>query len=93
MSEIALFDWKALCDSEIIYGRIFLSLFATTLDTSLYMTLQRAMGRNSETTEGLLNLGIKVIKVRFMEEGIEPEFRQFRTAFKTSSPIAGQNFC
>ena len=53
------------------------------------MTLQREMGRNSETTDGLLTFGIKVIKVRFMEEGIESEFRQLRTAFETSSPMEG----
>ena len=45
------------------------------------------MGRNSETTVGLFTLGIKVIKVRLMERGIKPEFKQFRIADETSSPI------
>ena len=53
------------------------------------MTLQRAMGRNSKTTVGIFTLGIKVIKVRLMEGGIELEFRQFRIANETSSPIEG----
>ena len=63
-----------------------------TLEASLYMTLQRAMGRNSETTVGLFTLGIKVMKVRLMEGGIKPEFKQFRIADETSSPIEVQNF-
>ena len=69
-----------------------MSLLATTLETSLYITVQRAMGRNSETIDGLLTLGIRVIKVQFMEEGIELEFKQSKTACKTSSPMVDQNF-
>lgn len=47
LSEMALSDWKTLCVSEMMCGRIFLSLFAKTFDTNLYRTLQKAMGRNS----------------------------------------------
>ena len=90
--EIALFDWNALCDSKIRLGKTFLSLLARTLGTSLYIILQRAMDRNFETRDGLLILGMRVIKVRFMEERIEPEFKQFKTACETSSPMVNQNF-
>ena len=89
LSEIVLLDWNVLCDLEIKFGRTFLSLLAITLAASLYMTLQRAMGQNSEATVGLFTLGIKVIKVWLMEGGIELEFRQFRIANETSSPIEG----
>ena len=51
------------------------------------MTLQRAMGRNSETTVVLFTFGIKVMKVLLIEGGIKPVFKQFRIAAETSSPI------
>ena len=68
-------------------GKNFLSLFARTLEISLYKILQSAIGRYSETLTGLLTFGMRVIKVRFREGGIEPVLRHVRTASATSSPI------
>jgi len=64
LSEIALSDWNALCDSEIMWQK-FLNLFATTLETSLYNIFHKEMGRYSETLVGLLTLGISVINGRW----------------------------
>lgn len=50
------------------------------------------MGQNSETIDGLLTLEIRVIKVQFMEEGIELEFKQFKTTCETSFLTVDQNF-
>ena len=66
---MALSDWKALCVSEIIEGRIFLSLFARTFETSLYKTLHKAIGRNSMTCSGFLTLGIRSSKFGLSQEG------------------------
>ena len=43
LSEIALFDLNALCDSEIMKGNTFLSLFATILENNFQIILQRAI--------------------------------------------------
>ena len=72
-------------------GKIFLSLFAKTLEISLYRILQSAIGRYSETLTGILSFGMRVVKVRLIEGGIEPMLRHVRTASTTSSPIIGQN--
>lgn len=46
LSKIAISTWKALYESKIISGKIFLSLFANTFDTNLYKILHKAIGRN-----------------------------------------------
>ena len=46
LSKIALSTRKALCESEIISGKIFLSLFVNTFDTNLYKILHIAIGQN-----------------------------------------------
>ena len=52
-------------------GKIFLSLFAKTLEINLYRILQSAIGRYSETLTRLLTFGMRVIKVQLIESGIE----------------------
>ena len=72
-------------------GKIFLSLFDKTLEISLYRVLQNAIGRYLETLIGLLTFGMRVIKVRFIEGGIEPVLSHVRITSATSSPITNQN--
>ena len=80
LSLIALFDWKALCDSEIISSRIFFNQFAKTFEINLYRMLHRAIRQNSVTCSGLLTFGISVMYLWFKPAGITPEFIQEITA-------------
>ena len=48
-------------------GKIPFNLLATTFDTILQRVLQREIGRNSDTREGLFTLGISVMKVLFKD--------------------------
>ena len=92
LSEIALSNWKALWDSDMIWGKTFFNMLASTFDTGLYKTLQKAIGWNSVTYLEVFTLGIREIKVWLKPGRIVPEFKLERTALTTSSPIAFQNF-
>ena len=90
LSEIALSNWKALYEFEIKFGKILFNLLVITLETSLYRILHNDIGQYSDTRVGHFTLGIKVIKVLFIDGGIEPVFRQLSTAANTSSPMVCQ---
>ena len=47
---ISLFDMNALCDSDTNFGMIFFRRLAIVLDTILYKTLHRLIGRKSRHT-------------------------------------------
>ena len=58
---INLSDMKALCDSDTNFGMIFFRRLAIVLDTILYKTLHRLMGRKSDSFSGDFVLGISAI--------------------------------
>lgn len=65
---------------EMINGKTSFNLFATTLEISLYNTLQREMGLNSVTFDGFFFLGINMMKVVWTSVRLPLEFNTKRMA-------------
>ena len=63
LSEINLFDRKALCDSETNLGSNFFRRLALVLDIILYRTLQRLIGQKSLAFSGDLIFEIREMNV------------------------------
>ena len=61
LSEISLSDMNTLCDSDTSFGRIFFRWLAMVLDTILYKTLQRLIGRKSFAFSGDFVFGISAM--------------------------------
>jgi hypothetical protein len=65
LSIIDLPSIKADCSGDIHLSINSFNLLASSLDTILYKTLQREMGRKSRIDSGLSHLGINHILVSF----------------------------
>ena len=63
LSEINLFDRKALCDSETSLGSNSFRRLAMVLDIILYRMLQRLIGQKSLAFSGDLIFGIREMNV------------------------------
>ena len=74
--EMALSDWKALWDSEIITGKTFFNLFVSTFDIIFYKRLQRAIGQKSDTFSGFFTLGKRVKMYDSNLEGLCPNLNR-----------------
>ena len=86
LSVISLPGMKALCDSEIIAGRMVLSRLAMALDTPLYISLHRVMGLSSTNFLGFPFFGISTMEVTMMSLGRYRLLRKSKQADVTSSP-------
>lgn len=67
----------------MIVRRTNLKWFTRILETILKLTLQREIGRYSETEVGFSLFGIKAMKVLLQEEGIAEWVKKYSTAEKT----------
>lgn len=92
LSVINLFGKKALWDMLMMWGKIFLSWLASTLETILDSTLLRLMGRKSVIFWGLFLFGIRHIWVALMSRGMVPKFKILRTQSVTLGPTIFQSF-
>lgn len=92
LSVITLFGAKAVWASDIIFGKIVLTLLANTLETSLLITLLRLIGQKSDMDWGFLFFGMSSMWVKFIFLRKCPEFKTDTIALVTSLPTICQNF-
>ena len=83
LSEINLLLVNALWCLEIIFGRIFLILFAKTFENILYKTLQRLIGLKFDAYSREFFLGMGMIKVWLRLSGRYAELRKCNTDWVT----------
>ena len=86
LSEIKRPGTKALWLSEIISGIIDLNLFDRSLETILYSTLHKLIGRSWDKHFGDFIFEISAIWVRLIDLRILPEFKQSGTTSVISLP-------
>lgn len=90
--EISLFGTKALYESEMMFGRRVLTLFAKTLDTKQLTTLLKLIRRQFVMVCGSFIFGMSKMCVKFFLLRTWPELRTNSTTSVTSPPTMCQYF-